>query len=78
MINKFLIKDGQGGDLGDLGNPTKTMKRAASRIGCPAARLHIVNTGDAVYWFDSGAADAAYWIAALDVAKVLFAGKPGC
>ena len=78
MLHFYMIEDGLGGKLGDFGNPKKAKKRAARAIGCKPDNLHIINTGEGVYWYNSADNDADYWLAALNPERVVFSGKPAC
>lgn len=74
-----LIKDGQGTAL-HCGSPKKAVKQAAQMSGCKPADIEIINAWNLdqpCYLFDSTAADADYWLAALKLdGDPSYIGKP--
>jgi len=81
MSFTVMVKDGQGFKLQASGLKN-ALKQATRALGCKKADLHYISISTAdgesfdVYFFDSRAADQAYWLAALKpTTAVLSAGQ---
>jgi hypothetical protein len=81
MKTYAMVLDGQGGLLGDFGNPEKMHKAAARAIGCKETDLKFIKFYklNSIYFFDDTQENAAYWLAALNITNDVpcFIGKRG-
>lgn len=69
MKTYAMVLNGQGGLLGDFGNPDKMHKAAARAIGCKEADLKFIKFYklQSIYFFDGTQEGASYWLGALKI-----------